>query len=75
MESFEAFFHRSTGNYPHPWQKELGENAGFAHRLIRIPTGLGKTDGVVLSWAYHRCVRGELCWPTIGLLFADEGRS
>ena len=62
--TYEQFFLRATGNRPHPWQRRLGERAACDDRLIRIPTGLGKTLGVVAAWAFHRCERGDLGWPT-----------
>jgi hypothetical protein len=32
--------------------------------LIRVPTGLGKTAGTAGAWTYHRCLRGDVAWPT-----------
>lgn len=58
-EWFRAF----TGNAPYPWQAELIAEPGFGSRLIRIPTGFGKTLGVVGAWAYHRALRGDERWP------------
>jgi CRISPR-associated endonuclease/helicase Cas3 len=64
MERFEAWFERVAGHAPHPWQKELGEAAQCTDRLLRVPTGFGKTAGTVLAWAYHRRVRDDRSWPT-----------
>src|SRR4051812_36888793 len=48
---------------PHKWQEELGDDSICRDRMIRIPTGFGKTAGVVLAWLYHRVVRLEEAWP------------
>jgi CRISPR-associated endonuclease/helicase Cas3 len=62
--TFETFFKKATGFAPHPWQRALGESTILDHRLIRIPTGLGKTMGVATAWLYHRVHREDLAWPT-----------
>lgn len=61
--SFAAFFERVTGRSPHQWQAVLGDELNPTDRLIRIPTGFGKTAGVVLPWVFHRIVRGDAQWP------------
>src|SRR3970040_899913 len=33
------------------------------NRLINIPTGLGKTEGVALAWLWHRIARAKDSWP------------
>ena len=33
------------------------------NRLIRIPTGFGKTLGVLTAWTWHRVHRGDEAWP------------
>ena len=63
-EEFVPFAERVTGHSPHPWQIALGVDQTFGHRLIRIPTGFGKTLGVATAWLYHRVVRQDLTWPT-----------
>src|SRR3990172_9826385 len=62
-QSFEAFFARVTGEKPHGWQVELGESNAPVSRLIRIPTGFGKTLGVLLAWTYPRIHRNDDAWP------------
>lgn len=63
--SFEAFFTEMTGlPHPHPWQRRLGADPSARDRLIRVPTGLGKTAGVVAAWLYHRVGRSDRSWPT-----------
>ncbi len=50
--SFNEFFHQATGFQPYDWQKYVAEN-GFPD-LLEVPTGWGKTEGAVLSWAWRR---------------------
>lgn len=63
--SFTATFTRATGHpSPHPWQVELASDPLCRNRLLRIPTGFGKTAGVATTWLYHRLIRGDTRWPT-----------
>jgi CRISPR-associated endonuclease/helicase Cas3 len=63
--NFPEFFHAATGNGPYDWQRRLArgdklegeapsEPIPCQSRLINIPTGLGKTAGVVLAWLWNR---------------------
>ncbi|WP_437769912.1 DEAD/DEAH box helicase [Sorangium sp. So ce764] len=61
---YAAWFETVTRFSPHGWQRALGEATQCGHRLLRIPTGFGKTAGVVLPWLYHRVRREDLGWPT-----------
>ncbi|WP_437485740.1 DEAD/DEAH box helicase [Sorangium sp. So ce1014] len=61
---YAAWFQTVAGFRPHDWQRALGEATDCGHRLLRIPTGFGKTAGVALPWLYHRALRGDLGWPT-----------
>lgn len=64
-QSYKEFFLRVTKDFsPHPWQKELAGNPDCGNRLIRIPTGMGKTLGVLTTWLYHRIDQGNEEWPT-----------
>ncbi len=45
------------------WQKRLAQSETCRNRLIRVPTGMGKTLGVLAAWAYHRLVRDDDVWP------------
>ncbi|HVO26923.1 MAG TPA: helicase-related protein [Candidatus Margulisiibacteriota bacterium] len=65
MGNFDDFFVRATGigTGPHPWQVRLAEGLECAHRLIRIPTGFGKTVGVLTAWLWHRVERNDDGWP------------
>lgn len=65
--TFADFFSAATKNRwsggPRGWQAELAEEAACTNRLIRIPTGFGKTLGVALAWLWHAVERGEVHWP------------
>src|SRR5688572_17006507 len=51
--SFTSYFERATnGNRPYHYQRSLAE-APVQNRLLRVPTGAGKTAAVVLSWLYR----------------------
>lgn len=67
--SFESYFRQAASDHqsersPHPWQVALADDATCTSRLIRIPTGLGKTLGVLGTWLWHRAERGDDAWPT-----------
>jgi CRISPR-associated endonuclease/helicase Cas3 len=66
--SFDVFFKTLTttnkpGFEPRTWQRSLGEESKCVNRVLRIPTGFGKTEGVVLSWLYQRVERNQSSWP------------
>ena len=68
MERFNDFFEclsdgRDGRLSPHNWQQELADQDECANRLIRIPTGFGKTLGVLAAWAWHRLKQGNNGWP------------
>lgn len=63
MSEFSSFFERSAGFQPRPWQVELSERGQCGDALLRIPTGFGKTLGVLASWLYHRVERDDDVWP------------
>lgn len=58
-----SWFKVFSGNDPHPWQDELLRADTCTSRLIRIPTGFGKTLGVAGAWAYRRLVCEDPRWP------------
>ena len=61
---FDQWFANLTGHdSPRSWQRELADEATCRDRLIRIPTGLGKTDGVLATWSFHRVGRADDRWP------------
>ena len=61
---FDQFFTEICGkDAPHTWQRELATPTNCGNRLIRIPTGFGKTLGVLAAWAWHRIKEGSDAWP------------
>src|SRR4051812_26858264 len=61
--TFDEFFGRVTGHSRHEWQARLAVDGVCRNRLIRIPTGFGKTAGVVLAWLWNRVHEGNREWP------------
>jgi len=53
-DNFSRFFKTATGHPPYAWQERLADDPNCQSRLIDIPTGLGKTAGVVLAWLWNR---------------------
>lgn len=63
--AFASFFERGTGGYhPHPWQMRLARRRACPDQLIKVPTGLGKTLGVLAAWAFHKLELNDGTWPT-----------
>src|ERR1017187_4053570 len=59
-----VWFETLTGHAsPHKWQKELMDEESCRDLLVRIPTGLGKTEGVLAAWSLHRICNGDERWP------------
>ncbi len=48
---------------PREWQATLAQDQVPRSNVIRIPTGYGKTLGVLGAWLYHRVERGDDRWP------------
>lgn len=63
QDPFSPWFKSATGVPRHEWQYDLGNAAECRNRLIRIPTGLGKTLGVLAAWIYNRIERQDDTWP------------
>ncbi|MFM7201723.1 MAG: DEAD/DEAH box helicase [Myxococcota bacterium] len=67
FSNFFARLHTPDGERnpkpPHRWQEELALDPSIQNRLIRIPTGFGKTAGVVFAWLWNRVVRQDPTWP------------
>lgn len=64
MNSFNDFFKKLAGiDDPHNWQIELAVDPTIQNRLIRIPTGFGKTLGVLAAWLWHRMEGHDEKWP------------
>jgi hypothetical protein len=54
---FAAFFEQATDHDPYPFQKRLATGEQLPE-LIDVPTGMGKTDAVVLAWLWRRRFAG-----------------
>ena len=65
MSAYQDWFSLITGfdQGPHDWQRELASSNVAKTRLIRVPTGLGKTEGVLAAWLYHAVAHGRGTWP------------
>ncbi len=50
---FHSFFQRATGYTPYPFQCNLATSEKLPD-LIKIPTGMGKTDAMILGWLWRR---------------------
>jgi len=54
-KSFDDYFATATGGFkPYEWQSRIALE-GFPD-VLAIPTGLGKTEGAVLTWAWRKLV-------------------
>lgn len=61
---FDRFFRQlSEGKGHHDWQRKLSDPPACGNRLIRVPTGFGKTLGVLATWLWHRVQNGNDAWP------------
>ena len=62
---YDQWFTNLTGHESaRPWQGELAAaSRPAATGVIRIPTGLGKTEGVLAAWSFHRICRADDQWP------------
>lgn len=64
MAEFGEWFRKISGHpAPRPWQTDLARQELCGSRLIRIPTGLGKTEGICAAWSYHRVLNQDKNWP------------
>lgn len=55
---FPRFFEHLTGQVPYPYQVRLAERPAMPDTLS-VPTGLGKTSAVVVSWLWRRTFSPE----------------
>jgi CRISPR-associated endonuclease/helicase Cas3 len=53
-ENYSEFFKQVTSHQPLPYQERLAEDP-FTSKLLIVPTGLGKTDAVLVPWIYAQC--------------------
>ena len=64
MTTFNQLFSALSGlDSPHNWQCELANPQTPGNRLVRIPTGFGKTLGVLAAWIWHRVHHRNDNWP------------
>jgi CRISPR-associated endonuclease/helicase Cas3 len=49
--SFQDLFSKATNHDPYRYQVELGQE-DLCSRIIRVPTGGGKTEAAVLPWLW-----------------------
>ncbi len=61
--TFDEFFQSVAGFGCHQWQASLAADSICADRLIRIPTGFGKTAGVTVAWLWNRVAQQNDAWP------------
>lgn len=69
MNTFTRYFAQLAGpddsgnlRTPWVWQEELS-HLQPGNRVLRIPTGFGKTLGVLAAWLWHRVERDDDSWP------------
>ena len=60
--TYAGFFKRATGFNPYPYQARLAESDGQSS-LLRVPTGAGKTEALILGWLYQRSVCADVAVP------------
>lgn len=64
MTGFSQFFTKLTGDKnPHCWQRDISDPLECGNRLVRVPTGFGKTVGVFATWVWHRVCQRKEDWP------------
>lgn len=66
VSAYSDFFHQVIGSAaidPFDWQDNLAQQRDCDNRLIRVPTGFGKTLGVFSTWLWHRVHQNDNSWP------------
>lgn len=64
MDLYQDFFaDLADGKTPHIWQADLAADSLCGNRLIRVPTGFGKTLGVISAWLWNRLQQQDNSWP------------
>lgn len=62
--TFTEWFKKLTDyDSPWGWQQELADARTCRNRLIRVSTGMGKTQAVLAAWGYHRLLKNDESWP------------
>ena len=52
MQPFRDFFCAATNNQPYPYQERIAAQP-ITSRVMRVPTGAGKTAAAILSWLHR----------------------
>src|SRR5579884_4093920 len=60
-QKFDAFFKQAAGFNPYEWQRQIALNG--LPEILPVPTGLGKTEGATLAWAWRRIVQEDKAEP------------
>ena len=63
QELLKEIYSKCVDAPPLQWQERLAAEAVPSDRILRIPTGFGKTLGVLLAWLYHRALQKDSSWP------------
>lgn len=64
MVAYQDFFAElASGKTPHNWQTDLAMHSKYGNCLIRVPTGFGKTLGVLSAWLWQRIKQQDNRWP------------
>lgn len=64
MVAYQNFFNiLASGKTTHKWQRDLAIDSKCRNRLIRVPTGFGKTLGVLSAWIWQRIKQQDNRWP------------
>ncbi len=65
VTEFDTWFTQISGtpSPPHDWQQSFAAEPEPRSGLIRIPTGMGKTLGVLAAWSWNRLHRRDDAWP------------
>ncbi len=63
MRGYGTRFSEITGFDAHDWQAQLAAREVCTNQLVRIPTGLGKTEGVLGAWLWNAVDQGRSEWP------------
>lgn len=53
VNAYRKFFRSATNFAPYPFQEQLACGESFPS-ILEIPTGLGKTEAVILAWLFRR---------------------
>ncbi|MCK4269914.1 MAG: CRISPR-associated helicase Cas3', partial [Methanogenium sp.] len=53
INEFHDLFKNATGHSPYPYQERLALSENFPD-IVEVPTGLGKTDAIILGWLWRR---------------------